>query len=58
MGTEVSPNFGIYTPNVVDEFCARVVSDTMLPHQRETEGFCVAFYDAACSSGEWESCGR
>ena len=40
-------NFGIHMPNVVNEFCAKVVGNMMLAHQRESESIYLAFYDAA-----------
>jgi hypothetical protein len=50
-GYRGSSNFGIYLPNVVNEYCAKVVGDAMLAHQRESEPIYVAFYDAA-----WRLC--
>ncbi len=44
-------NFGIHMPNVVNEFCAKVVGNTMPAHQRESEPIYLAFYDAA-----WQLC--
>jgi hypothetical protein len=50
-GYRGNSNFGIYLPNVVNEFCAKVVGDTMLAHRGESEPIYVAFYDAA-----WQLC--
>jgi hypothetical protein len=50
-GYRGNTNFGIYMPNVVNEFCARVIRDATLAHRQESEAIYLAFYDAA-----WQLC--
>jgi hypothetical protein len=44
-------NFGIYIPNVVEEFCSKVLDDTTLAYRDESKPIYLAFYDAA-----WQLC--
>jgi hypothetical protein len=50
-GYRGSSNFGVFMPEVVNAFCAKVIGNAMLSHQRESEAIFVAFYDAA-----WQLC--